>query len=398
MGQVRLPASKSLSNRALLIHALCPRQGTLHNVAQCDDTAAMARGLAATGGHVNVGAAGTAMRFLTAFFATREGVQVTIDGTERMRQRPIGVLVDALRQLGADISYTAREGFPPLRVTGKALAASKPVRLAGDVSSQFVSALLMIAPVAGGLTLELTGEVVSRPYIEMTLAMMREHGVEATASGSTITVPAGDYLPRNYHVESDWSAASYWYAFVTLLPGSRVRLQGLQPRSLQGDAVVGVLMQGLGVRTVFDHQSALIAHIGDTKIDGFSADFSDIPDLAQTFVVLMCALGLPFSITGLRTLRIKETDRLAALQKELKKAGFSVEITADSIAWDGQRKNAENRPIFSTYDDHRMAMSLALLATRFPSIVIRDPQVVTKSYPLFWEQLLHLGFSIRHNE
>lgn len=379
--EVDLPASKSISNRMLILNALCG--GELHNVARCDDTDAMRRALATdttasgTVVTVNIGAAGTAMRFLTAYYATLEGSEVILDGTERMRHRPIALLVDALRRCGADIEYAGEEGFPPLHITGRKLSASH-IEIAGNVSSQYISALLMVAPLMGCREVTLTGEIISLPYITMTLTLMRLMGVDCTMSGATISIPAdAHYVPCNFTVENDWSAASYWLELQSLLPESRITLKGLHTESAQGDSAVAGIFSRMG---------------GTAPI---ILDLKETPDLAQTIVVTACLLGCHFHITGLRTLRIKETDRIDALCTQLRRLGYVITAGDDfSLSWNGERCAPEPEPHISTFDDHRMAMAFAPAAVLFPGIVIDDVEVVSKSYPDFWRHLEAAGFTL----
>lgn len=379
--EVELPASKSISNRMLILNALCG--GELHNVARCDDTDAMRRALAtdttASGAvaTVNIGAAGTAMRFLTAYYATLEGSTVILDGTERMRHRPIALLVDALRRCGADIEYAGEEGFPPLRITGRKLSASH-IEIAGNVSSQYISALLMVAPLMGCRTVTLTGEIISLPYITMTLTLMRLMGVDCVMNGNNISIPAdAHYVPCDFTVENDWSAASYWLEMQSLLPESRITLKGLHSESAQGDSAVAGIFSQMGVTAPI------------------ILDLKETPDLAQTIVVTACLLGRHFHITGLRTLRIKETDRIDALCTQLRRLGYIITAGDDfSLSWNGERCAPEPEPHISTFDDHRMAMSFAPAAVLFPGIVIDDVEVVSKSYPDFWRHLEAAGFTL----
>lgn len=379
--EVDLPASKSISNRMLILNALCG--GELHNIARCDDTDAMRRALATdttasgTVVTVNIGAAGTAMRFLTAYYATLEGSEVILDGTERMRHRPIALLVDALRRCGADIEYAGEEGFPPLHITGRKLSASH-IEIAGNVSSQYISALLMVAPLMGCREVTLTGEIISLPYITMTLTLMRLMGVDCTMSGATISIPAdAHYVPCNFTVENDWSAASYWLELQSLLPQSRITLKGLHTESAQGDSAVAGIFSRMG---------------GTAPI---ILDLKETPDLAQTIVVTACLLGRHFHITGLRTLRIKETDRIDALCTQLRRLGYVITAGDDfSLSWNGERCAPEPEPHISTFDDHRMAMAFAPAAVLFPGIVIDDVEVVSKSYPDFWRHLEAAGFTL----
>ena len=379
--EVELPASKSISNRMLILNALCG--GELHNVARCDDTDAMRRALAtdttASGAvaTVNIGAAGTAMRFLTAYYATLEGSTVILDGTERMRHRPIALLVDALRRCGADIEYAGEEGFPPLRITGRKLSASH-IEIAGNVSSQYISALLMVAPLMGCRTVTLTGEIISLPYITMTLTLMRLMGVDCVMNGNNISIPAdAHYVPCDFTVDNDWSAASYWLEMQSLLPESRITLKGLHSESAQGDSAVAGIFSRMG---------------GTAPI---ILDLKETPDLAQTIVVTACLLGRHFHITGLRTLRIKETDRIDALCTQLRRLGYIITAGDDfSLSWNGERCAPEPEPHISTFDDHRMAMAFAPAAVLFPGIVIDDVEVVSKSYPDFWRHLEAAGFTL----
>ena len=395
-GEIDLPASKSISNRVLLLNALCATPGRLSNLAQCDDTDAVLSALAQPdASEVNIGAAGTAMRFLTAYFATREGREVVIDGTERMRQRPIGVLVDALRQLGADIEYVEAEGYPPLKITGTRLHGGA-LTVSGSVSSQYITAILLIAPVIGGITLTIEGEIMSRPYIDMTLALMARYGVKAEWRENVIHVPAGEYTALDFTVEADWSAASYWWAMQAIVPQSRISLKGLEPQSLQGDSRIAELMSQMGVTGNWcGHYLDLRSNGGVGCCCSTFADLSGTPDIAQTLVVMLCLMGRPFRITGLRTLRIKETDRLEALRTELRKLGYVVKVEGDdAISWHFETTAAEASPHICTYHDHRMAMAFAPAAIRFPGLIIDDAQVVSKSYPLFWEHLRQAGFKI----
>lgn len=395
-GEIDLPASKSISNRVLLLNALCATPGRLSNLAQCDDTDAVLSALAQSdASEVNIGAAGTAMRFLTAYFATREGREVVIDGTERMRQRPIGVLVDALRQLGADIEYVEAEGYPPLKITGTRLRGGA-LTVSGSVSSQYITAILLIAPVIGGIALTIEGEIMSRPYIDMTLALMARYGVKAEWRENVIHVPAGEYTALDFTVEADWSAASYWWAMQAIVPQSRITLKGLEPQSLQGDSRIAELMSQMGVMGNWcGRYLDLRSNGGVGCCCSTFADLSGTPDIAQTLVVMLCLMGRPFRITGLRTLRIKETDRLEALRTELRKLGYVVKVEGDdAISWHFETTAAEASPHISTYHDHRMAMAFAPAAIRFPGLIIVDAQVVSKSYPLFWEHLRQAGFKI----
>ena len=395
VGEVGLPASKSISNRALIISALCRPQGSVSHIAECDDTHAVQQALASGADNIDVGAAGTAMRFLTAYFAVQPGRTVTLDGTQRMRQRPIGVLVDALRSLGAGIEWLGREGYPPLRVTGAALRGGQ-LRIDGSVSSQYISALLMIAPMLrGGLDLRIDGTLTSRPYVEMTLSLMRQWGADAHMSDDRIEVVEGSYKPQSMAVEADWSAASYWFALQSLLPGSRISLKGLQRPSVQGDSRIADIAWTLGVDSCACGVCTDL-HTSCRRTCRVDEDLSATPDIAQTLAVWLCLLGVPYHLTGLHTLRIKETDRIAALQCELLKLGYDVEAGDDFMAWDGNAATVVSAaPRIATYHDHRMAMAFAPAAVKFPGLVIEDAEVVSKSYPQFWQHLAQCGFTVR---
>ena len=395
---IALPTSKSISNRALLIAALCGGDAQVMRPALCDDTAVMIDALSRQGGGIiNVGAAGTAMRFLTAYFATRDSVTVTLDGVERMRRRPIGVLVDALRSLGARIDYLGEEGFPPLHIHGTVMHGGD-VEMDGGVSSQFVSAVMMILPAIGGGTIRLTGDIVSLPYIHMTLAVMRDMGAVVEISGNTITIGAG-YTGNDYIVEADWSAAAPWYALAALLPGSSLRLEGLSADSIQGDARLVELGRKLGIDTRFDAQGATLdtSHFIGCCCSCF-ADMAATPDLVPSWAVLMCLLERSFRMTGVRTLRFKESDRIEALRQELLKLGYVLKIDGDdAISWYGERVVVEqNPPVIDPHGDHRLAMAFAPAAVRFPGLIIKDAEVVTKSYPSYWRHLAQSGMKIEN--
>lgn len=400
--RVELPRSKSLSNRALIIGKLCgASKDSIKDLSDCDDTFVMQRALnileSEDGGQpsiIDVQAAGTSMRFLTALLSVTPGVHI-ITGTERMRKRPIGVLVDALRKLGANISYVENEGYPPLRIEGGKLNGGS-VELAGNVSSQYVSALLMIGPtLEQGLTLHLTGEIVSLPYINMTLALMKHFGAVAEwADECTVSVHPQRYNSTiNYTVEADWSAASYWFEMLALADSTNdfIELPGANAEeSLQGDSWVADAFKKLGVDYMAPRYVRTNQHA--TRLE---EDFTECPDLAQTFVVTCCMLNVPFRFTGLQSLRIKETDRISALQTELRKLGYVVDAIGDcEMTWSGQRCQPEEEPVIKTYDDHRMAMAFAPIALIRGSIFIENPEVVSKSYPQYWEHLIQAGFTV----
>ena len=374
----------------------------LRNISDCDDTRVMVNWLTAqpnSPGTVDIGAAGTAMRFSTALLSVTPGTHV-ITGTERMRHRPIGVLVEALRSFGADIEYVEEDGFPPLRIKGNAELEGGEVTLPGNVSSQYISALLMIGPVLRkGIRLVLTGQIVSRPYINLTLGMMREFGAEADWDGdASICVRPGKYTNPSYFVESDWSAASYWYEMVALAPSAdaTVVLPGLYERSLQGDSRVAAFFELLGVQTEWlGGSEGVRLSKSTTCADRFDVDLVHQPDLAQTFVVTCCLLGVPFHITGLQSLKIKETDRIEALKVELRKLGYAITDRNDSeLLWNGERCEPMADPVIDTYEDHRMAMAFAPTALLLPQLKVNNPQVVSKSYPNYWQDLQKAGFTL----
>lgn len=392
--KIQLPSSKSICNRALVIRALSKGNNTIENLSDCDDTSVMIKALNEMTPTINIMAAGTAMRFLTAYLSVTEGCHI-ITGTERMKQRPIKVLVDALRELGADIIYTENEGYPPLKITGKSLSASE-ISLPGNVSSQYISALLMIGPsLKNGLRLTLTGEIISRPYINLTLQIMKEFGARAEWTGNNVlTVYAQKYSPVDYYIESDWSAASYWYEIAALSDDAEIELPGLFKNSFQGDSKVAELFSLLGVETEYSNKCVTLRKKGKV-VDVMEYDFINQPDLAQTFVVTCCMLNIPFRFSGLQSLKIKETDRISALIKELGKLGFVISQQNDSVLyWNGERCTPEDNPSIDTYEDHRMAMAFAPVSLKMDNLKINNPHVVSKSYPHFWENLKSAGFTV----
>jgi len=399
---VTLPASKSISNRALIICALtggCPMP---QNLSDCDDTEVILRALRDMPYEIDIKAAGTAMRFMTALLASTPCGNHLLTGTERMKHRPIKPLVDALRQLGADIEYAGEDGFPPLRINGKKLEGGQ-LEIAGNISSQYISALLMTGPVmTNGLVLHLTDDIISRPYIDLTLWMMREFGADAEWTAvDTITVRTKPYQPRNYLIENDWSSASYWYEMVALTSQKdiSIQLEGLMDGSKQGDSSVRYIFSLLGVKTVFFSKAEAVPTTVTVKKNGHCVprleyDFAGQPDLAQTFVVACALKGIPFRFTGLQTLKIKETDRIKALKREMLKLGFVIrDLNGAELIWDGERCEARWEEGIDTYEDHRMALAFAPAALIHP-IVINNPHVVTKSYPHYWNDLRQAGFTI----
>ncbi len=393
---ITLPPSKSITARALLVGALAEQPGHLTDVAVCDDTHALLQGLAATHGTIDVGPAGTAMRLLVAYHACQPGHQVVIDGDLRMRQRPMAPLIDALQTMGAHIRCLDRDGFAPVAIEGRQMRGPFAVRLPAGVSSQFATALLLIAPVVGGIRIELEGDIVSAPYIDMTLAVMRHYGVEAHWRGRRIEVPAARYSDAPLTVEADWSAASYWLALQALLPESRIALRGLLRDSWQGDSRMLALMQqmGMGARWMPGGDLALDMSRAGCCCCSTYADLNGTPDLAPTLIVALCLLGRPFRLTGLRTLRHKESDRREALRNELMKLGYVLQLEGDdAVQWHFESCPTQPHPRIHPHGDHRIAMAMALAATRHPGITIADADVVGKSYPNYWKHLQAAGFA-----
>ena len=397
--EINLPASKSISNRVLIINALSGGICHVDNVAECDDTASMLSALASKSDTINIGAAGTAMRFLTAYFSLCDGRTVMLDGTERMRHRPIKTLVDALNGCGANIVYKGEAGFPPIEIHGRHYQCDS-IGIASNVSSQFISAILMTMPVMGCKKLHLDGTVISRPYIEMTLDVMQSFGIKSSFESSDIILEEGARYkaPERYKVENDWSAASYWYAIQSLIPKSRISLRGLFRNSIQGDSRVADFFRSLGVES-FSCGNYVDLHSESIAEGVLELDLSGNPDLAQTIIVAACLLGRQFHITGLQTLKIKETDRLEALRTQLLKLGYVVKIKDDAaMSWTGEMVEPVARPVIDTFDDHRMAMAFAPAAVKFPGLVIADAGVVRKSYPEFWKHLATCGFFLKEFE
>lgn len=391
---IQLPSSKSISNRVLILNALSYSPYEIQNLSDSDDVKVMMKALNSNDTHFDIMAAGTAMRFLTAFLSKIVG-EWTITGTERMKNRPIKLLVEALIAVGARIEYLEKEGYPPLRIVGSALQGGE-ITLSGSVSSQYISALLMIAPtMEKGLTLHLKDEIISKPYINLTLQLMKQFGVQSEWVGQTIRVVPQEYTPLPFTVESDWSAASYWYEMVALSEGMEIELPGLSPDSLQGDSAVATIFVQLGVQTTFTQQGVLLQNKGE-RCQKLIYDFINEPDLAQTVVVTCTMLHIPFRFTGLQSLKIKETDRIEALKTELKKLGYLLTDTDNStLEWNGERCDVAENPVIATYEDHRMAMAFAPTALVLrQGITIVDPGVVSKSYPNFWEDLKSIDCQI----
>ena len=361
------------------------------NIAICDDSEMMRCALASQSGVVNTGAAGTATRFSLAYLSMLPG-EYELTGSERMKQRPIKILVEALRKIGADIEYLENEGYLPLKIKGKELQGGE-IELSGGVSSQYISALLMIAPYTQqGVKLTLTGDIISLPYIKMTMSLMTLYGADVQMKGNEITVMKGRYNPLSYKVEADWSAASYWYGFVSLAKESDVILTGLDNRSIQGDSKVASLFTPLGVATEYNDGFVRLRKCNFVNKQ-YEVDLTDTPDLAQTLVVAAAMKGVPFKMTGLQSLRIKETDRISALVCEMRKLGFVLDDSIPgTLIWNGERCEVMQDIEIDTYEDHRMAMSFSIASYLYPQIKIKSSEVVTKSYPTFWEDLLKVGF------
>ncbi|GHT86596.1 3-phosphoshikimate 1-carboxyvinyltransferase [Bacteroidia bacterium] len=401
--RIHLPASKSISNRVLILNALSKNDAPVGNLSDSDDTRVMLNVFKSSNADFDIGAAGTSMRFLTAYLSQLAG-NWTITGTERMKNRPIKILVDALREIGSEIEYLEKEGFPPLQIHGKQLKGGN-IRLNGSVSSQYISALMMIAPcMRQGLDIQLEGNTISRPYIEMTLRLMQIFGIKTFWDGQHIRIEPQTYQPVPFKVESDWSAASYWYEIALLSENANIELLGLEKNSVQGDAKCAEIFEKFGIKTEFYEEKPIIAEnpviAGLTRnplqsLQALQYDFSNEPDLAQTLVVSCCLSEIPFRFTGLQSLRIKETDRILALQTELKKLGYLVKTGNASMEWGGEQTEPERHPLIATYEDHRMAMAFAPACLKTGEIKIKDPEVVSKSYPGFWEDLKKAGFTIK---
>ena len=398
---IPLPASKSISNRALVINAMARGADMPDNLSDCDDTQVIIRALQEMPETIDIKAAGTAMRFMTAYLSVTEGEHI-ITGTERMRHRPIQILVNALRYLGADIRYLGEEGFPPLRIHGRPLEGGR-VEIPGNVSSQYISALLMIGPILkNGIELTLTGTIISRPYIDLTIHLMHDFGAKVTWQDvRTIKAEPGGYTVRPFQIENDWSAASYWYEIMALCQDreAEIRLPGLCDGSRQGDSGVRYLFSMLGVKTAFDdtesgNPTTVTLRKVRTSLPRLDYNFINQPDMAQTLVVCCAMMDIPFHFTGLESLKIKETDRMEALKTEMRKLGYVIrDVDGKELLWDGERCEASLAPI-DTYEDHRMARAFAPAAFKFPGLRINNPQVVSKSYPLFWQHLESVGFTI----
>jgi len=392
--QIAVTGSKSESNRLLVLQALYPNL-SIKNLSASDDTIVLSKGLKVHNGTVDIHHAGTAMRFLTAYFAGKEGAEIILTGSARMQERPIGVLVDALRRLGARIEYVNVDGYPPLKISGKKLNNEK-VSVAAHISSQYISALMLLAPsLSNGLTIVLEGKVTSVPYITMTLALLERMGINGSFSENEISIPSSEKVKDvSLVVESDWSSASYFYSIVALSKNSKIQLSSYRKDSLQGDAALSQIYEALGVKTKFlEEENAIVLSKLEVEIqDEIHFDLANTPDIAQTIAVSCFGLGKGCVLTGLHTLKIKETDRLMALKTELEKLGARVDISEDSLQLYPSNKLLKHIAI-DTYHDHRMAMAFAPLGLRVP-ITINDCGVVSKSFPSFWKDMTTIGISV----
>ncbi|RYC51084.1 3-phosphoshikimate 1-carboxyvinyltransferase [Flagellimonas olearia] len=390
---IQITGSKSETNRSLLLQALFPNV-RIENLSNSDDGQVMQEGLKKTSGEVDIHHAGTAMRFLTGYFASQEGKEVILTGSQRMQERPIKVLVEALRNLGARIEYVKEEGYPPIKISGKKLDKDK-VSLPANISSQYISSLLLIAPsLKNGLELELVGKITSVPYIKMTLSLLEQIGVSTSFEGNTIKVePKEAVRDTTLVVESDWSSASYFYSIVALCEvGTTIQLSSYKKNSLQGDSVMAEVYKDFGVETTFGDHTITLTKTTDEIPEKVEYNLSNAPDTAQTISVTCLGLGMGCHLTGLHTLPIKETDRLAAMQTELTKFGAKVEIDAESLTLEAT-SNLTSGVAVDTYNDHRMAMAFGPLAVK-TSFRVNDAEVVSKSYPDFWNDLTTLGFGV----
>ncbi len=393
-GTIKLTASKSESNRALIIRALSGSNFNINNLAKADDTKTLEKLLNSPEHILDVGPAGTTMRFLTAYFAALENSDKIITGSHRMLERPIGILAEALINLGAEINYLENKGYPPLHIKGKKLSGWE-ITIDGSVSSQYITALVLISPqLLNGLKLHLQGKVASKPYIMMTLKMLEYFGIKSEWSGNTISIPPQPYIGREYTIEGDWSSASYFYC-IAAFAGREVDLtiKGLKNESLQGDSAIAWIMADFGIRTEYGDNEIHLAKDGNITKE-FHYDFSNCPDIAQTVAVTCAGLEVNAALSGLESLKIKETDRVQALINEIKKSGTNIqEINHNTL--EIFHGNPVKEPIkIQTYKDHRMAMAFAPLAMLRESIIIDEPEVVSKSYPDFWDDLASLGFEI----
>ncbi len=396
--KIELTGSKSESNRALILQALSKGKVSVSNLSAATDTQTLQQilnsNLQIPNSELNVGPAGTAMRFLTAYLSLQNG-EFTLTGTERMQERPIGILVDALRTLGAQIEYAENEGFPPLHIKGTFVQKTNKISIQGNISSQYISALLLIAPsLPQGLTLQIEGELTSKPYVEMTLAMLAQAGIKHEWTDQIIRIEKQDFSSSVITIEPDWSAASYWYAIAALAKEAELFLPNLQIYSLQGDSKITELMANFGIISQFKNGGVALLKDNRKPIRKIF-DLKDCPDLAQTLIVCCAAFGHDATFTGLETLKIKETNRIKALQTELAKLGVQLIEKNLTYKLDCSGRVLPAKIQIETYDDHRMAMAFAPLALIIDEVEIQDPEVVNKSYPDFWKHLQQAGFEIK---
>lgn len=392
--EITISGSKSESNRLLILQQLFP-EISIANLSDSDDSVHLQQALSTKGSTIDIGHAGTAMRFLVGYFASKKNSEVVLTGSERMQQRPIGILVEALRDLGAEISYEENEGYPPVRITGKTIAKDK-VQINGNVSSQYISSLILMGThLAKGITISLIGKVTSIPYIKMTLSLLNQLGISTRFEGNTLQVfPVKQLQKQTVVVESDWSSASYFYSVAAFSEiGSTIQLSAYKKESLQGDSCLAEIYSHFGVETVFDQNTISLKKVRPTDAGPLTLDLKNAPDIAQTIAVTCFGLGVACHLTGLHTLKIKETDRLEALEAELKKIGAVITITNESLSLSASTKMHENIAI-KTYNDHRMAMAFAPLAFKVP-IAILDAEVVSKSYQKFWKDMQQIGIQIK---
>ncbi|NJY61750.1 3-phosphoshikimate 1-carboxyvinyltransferase [Salinimicrobium sp. CDJ15-81-2] len=391
-GTIAVTGSKSESNRLLILQAQFPLI-EIKNLSSSDDTLVLLKALDFSEEVIDIHHAGTAMRFLTAYFSTREGREVVLTGSQRMQERPIGILVDALRNLGADIHYVKEDGYPPLRIRGRKLL-KKEVKVQANISSQYISALMLMAPsLPEGLEIHLQGKVTSVPYILMTLQLLKQCGISGKFENNIIAVSPQSSVPKKeITVESDWSSASYFYSLAALSESAELKLTSYRKDSLQGDRIVADIYQKLGVKTTFLEGGIKLEKVPAELPEKIELDLANSPDLAQTIAVTCFGLGVELQMIGLHTLRIKETDRLQALKNELEKLGGEVEISEDSL-WLSASEGIKENVAINTYNDHRMALAFASLALK-TAIVIKDAEVVSKSFPEYWENLQQLKFSV----
>ena len=392
--EITISGSKSESNRLLILQQLFP-EISIENLSDSDDSIHLQHALSTKASLIDIGHAGTAMRFLVGYFASKQNSEVVLTGSERMQQRPIGVLVEALKDLGADISYEAKEGYPPVRIKGKAITKDN-VQINGNVSSQYISSLILMGThLEKGLTIELIGKITSIPYIEMTLSLLNQLGIETHFEGNTIKVlPAKQLQKQTVVVESDWSSASYFYSVAAFSEvGSAIQLSAYKKESLQGDSCLAEIYTHFGVETVFDQNTIILKKVREPNMGLLTLDLKNAPDIAQTIAITCFGLGIACHLTGLHTLKIKETDRLEALEAELKKLGAVIAITNESLSLSISEVMNTNVAV-KTYNDHRMAMAFAPLAFKVP-IAILNAEVVSKSYQKFWTDMQQIGIQIK---